>query len=118
MFYSIKECFYKYKGTGRQVSFGDMVFVFQPKLKMPKTRKNLQGKYHGLYIVVWLTNQAAVNLRNLANGHTLKKSININRLKVGYIRAKVNNWDPLDIDSDEKELEEDDMPPAVLALPV
>ena len=59
-----------------------------------------------------VTHLAAVILRNLSIGCTLNKSINVNRLKVGYVRAEVNDWDPLDIDSDEEVLEEDNMPPS------
>ena len=36
---------------------------------------------------------------------------------MGYIRAKVNNLDPLDIDSDREEPEEDDMPPSSFVPP-
>ena len=111
----MKEYSDKNKATDRHVSVGDIVYVYRPKLKTPKTRKKLQEKYYGPYAVVRFTNLAGVILRNLATGRTLKKSINISRLKVGYVRAEVNNWDLLDIDSDEEELEEEDMPPGSFA---
>ena len=93
----MKEYFDKNKATDRQISEGDTVFVFQPKLKTPKTKKKLKAKFHGPFIVVRFTNPAAVVLRNLACRRPLKKSINFNRLMVSYVRAKVNNWDPLDL---------------------
>ena len=84
----------------------------QPNLKTPKTRKKLQEKFHGPFAVVRFTNPAAVILRKLATGPTLKKSVNISWLKVGYVRAEVNDWDPLDVDSDEEVPDEDDLPPS------
>ena len=42
--------------------------------------------------------------RNLSSGRTLSKAVNIDRLKVGYVRADVNAWDPLDVNSDEEPL--------------
>ena len=106
----MKEYFDKNKATTRTVKEGDIVFVFQPKLKTRKTKKKLQEKFHGPYIVVRFTNPSAVILKNLSNGRTLTKSVNISRLKVGYVRAPVNTWDPLEVDSDEEPLSEDDMP--------
>ena len=106
----MKEYFDKNKATDKQVHEGDTVYVYQPKLKTRKTKKKLQAKYHGPYTVVRFTNPAAVILRNLSNGRTLKKSISINRLKIGHVRAEVNAWDPLEVDSDEEQLEEDDIP--------
>ena len=108
----MKEYFDKHKATKKSVEVGDTVFVFQPKLRTRKTKKKLQAKYHGPYTVVRFTNPSAVILRNLSNGRTLAKSVNISRLKVGYVRAEVNAWDPLETDSDEDPLEEDDMPPS------
>ena len=85
----MKEYCDKNKATNRQVSVGDTVYVHQPKLKTPKTRKKLQEKYQGPYAVVRFTNPAAVILQNLATGHTLKKSINIARIGIGYVRVEV-----------------------------
>ena len=82
----MKEYFDK-KTTDRQLSEGNTVFVFKPKLKTPKTKKKLQAKYHGPFIVVRFTNLAAVMLRNVASRCTLKKSINVNRLRVGYVKS-------------------------------
>ena len=108
----MKEYFDKHKATNKSVAVGDTVFVYQPKLRAPKTKKKLQAKYHGPYTVVRFTNPSAVILRNLSTGRTLNKSVNINRLKVGYVRAEVNAWDPLEVDSDEEPLEEEDFPPS------
>ena len=41
----MKEYFDKNKATDRQISEGDTVFVFQPKLKTPKTKKRLQANF-------------------------------------------------------------------------
>ena len=86
--------------------------MYQPKLRTRKTKKKLQAKYHGPYTVVRFTHPSAVILKNLASGRTLTKAINISRLKVGYVRANVNAWDPLEVDSEEEPLEEDDLPPS------
>ncbi len=107
----MKEYFDKNKASNKQVEVGDIVFVYQPKLRTRKTKKKLQSKYHGPYLVIRFTNPSAVILRNLLNGRTLNKAINIMRLKVGHVRSQVNEWDPLDIDSEDEILEEDDIPP-------
>ena len=59
--------------------------------------KKLQARYHG--------------------GRTLKKSINFYRIKVGYVRAEVNNWDSLDVDSDEEALGENEVPSSSFGPP-
>ena len=86
-------------------------------LKLQKQRKQLLAKYHRPLIVVRFTNRAAVILRNVASGRTLKKSINVNRFKVDYVKSEVNNWDPLDIDSDEGVQDEDKIHTSSLGPP-
>ena len=58
----MKEYFDKNEATDWQVSVGDIVYVYQPKLRKHKTRKKLQEKYHGPYALVRVTNPAAVTL--------------------------------------------------------
>ena len=105
---------YDSRATDKHVKVGDTVFVYQPRVRVLKTKRKLQRNYHGPYIVAKFTTDTTVILKRLSDGKFLKKSIHVRRLKKGHIRAKTNRWDPLpikDSDADEDEnLTEDDLP--------
>ena len=66
---------------------GDTEFNYQPKVQSHKIKKKLQSKYHG-------------------SCQVYKPSSTY----MGYVRAEVNYWDPLENESYEEELDEENMP--------
>ena len=98
---------YDKHATPIPIEAGDAVYVYQPKIRVRKTKKKLQKNYHGPYIVVEFNTPTTVILKRLSDGKTLDKSVNIMRLKKGYIRQKQCNWDPLPV-SEDGELSEDE----------
>ena len=101
--------------TTNPIQKGDAVFIYQPKIKVRKTKKKLQCNYHGPYIVVDYSTPTTVVLKRLSDGKFLTKSVNVRRLKKGHIRANVTNWDPIpDVDEDD-DLSEDDLPDSSFA---
>jgi len=77
------------------LKIGDVVYVYQPRLRVRNTKKKLQKSFHGPFLVVKFTNPKAVILKRVSDGKILEKSVSIQRLKKGNVRAKTNNWDPL-----------------------
>ena len=100
---------YDLNATPITISPGDTVYVYQPKIRVRKTKRKLQANYHGPYIVVDYNTPTTVMLRRLSDGKNLTKAVNIMRLKKGHVRAKVNAWDPLP-DEGDSVLSEDDLP--------
>jgi len=77
------------------LKIGDVVYVYQPRLRVRNTKKKLQKSFHGPFLVVKFNNPKAVILKRVSDGKILEKSVSIQRLKKGNVRAKTNNWDPL-----------------------
>ena len=71
------------------------MYLYLPKLRVPHTKTKLQASWHGPYIVSSVVNKSAVHLRRISDGKFLKKSVPVERLKMGHMRAEVNAWDPI-----------------------
>ena len=99
------------KATDTPIHPGDTVYVYQPRIRVSKTKKKLQKNFHGPFLVVKLNTPTTVMLRRLSDGKYLTKAVNVARLKKGHVRAKLNNWDPLPPPTDnDDQLSEDDIP--------
>ena len=72
---------------------GSIVYVYQPRLRVRNTKKKLQKSFHGPFMIIKFNGPKAVILRRISDGKILDKSISIQRLKLGNIRPKQNNWD-------------------------
>ena len=107
----MKEYFDKNKATDIPLEVGDVVYVYQPTIRVRKTKKKLQRKFHGPFLVAEFTSGVSVRLRRGSDHKLLKKPVSIMRLKRGYIRETFNGWDPLEVDPEDEGLEEDDLPP-------
>ena len=106
----VKEYFDKNKSTFIPIEKGDIVFVYQPTIRIQKTKRKLQRKFHGPYIVMDFTSNTSVKLRRGSDGRLLKKPVSIMRLKRGYHREEWNTWDAMDVPSDEEGLDVADIP--------
>ena len=105
----------RYDALGHDVPFliGDVVYVYQPKLKVRNTKKKLQKSFHGPFLIEdFRADVKAVILKRASDGRVLTKSISVDRLKRGHMRSDENTWDPLpdNQDTDCDELEEDEVP--------
>jgi len=104
----------RYDSTANEAPLlpGDIVFVYQPRLRVRNTKKKLQKSFHGPFIIVDFKTLKAVILKRVSDGKVLEKSVSVDRLKRGSIRANTNNWDPLPVylDQDDDDLNEDDIP--------
>jgi hypothetical protein len=90
---------------------GDIVYVYQPRLNVPNTKKKLQKSFHGPYMIVKFNTPKAVVLKRLVDNKYLNKSISIKRLKRGYVRQDTNEWDAIiDLDNVGDLLDEHDLP--------
>jgi len=88
------------------------VYVYQPRLRVRNTKKKLQKSFHGPFMVMNFRTQKAVVLRRLSDGKILDKSISVDRLKKGSLRANVNRWDPIpdEVLQGIDELDDEDIP--------
>ena len=102
---------YDSKLTNQRLEVGDTVYVYQPKLEVPHTRKKLQKSYHGPYTLTKFVNTKCVQLMRSVDNEYLEKPISITRLKKGHPRQPVNDWDPMVFnDADGPLLADDDLP--------
>ena len=103
-----------------ELAVGDVVYVYQPKLRVRNTKRKLQKSYHGPFLINdFRANNKAVVLKRVSDGKILEKSVSVDRLKKGHIRANTNAWDPIpenQIGQDDEELEESDLPEDSFAL--
>ena len=95
------------------LKIGDIVYVYQSRLRVRNTKKKLQRSFHGPFIIVNFRTEKAVILRRVSDGKLLDKSVSIMRLKKGSLRAKTNDWDPITIDerNPDELLDNNDLPP-------
>ena len=61
------KAYYDNRATDIPLQLGDAVYVFQPKVRVRKTKKKLQQNYHGPYIVVQLITLITVALKRLSD---------------------------------------------------
>jgi len=103
---------YDSKSHDAALKIGDIVYVYQPRLRVRNTKKKLQKSFHGPFMVMNFRTQKAVVLRRLSDGKILDKSISVDRLKRGSLRANVNRWDPIpdEVLQGIDELDDEDIP--------
>jgi hypothetical protein len=99
---------YDENATTKDLKAGDIVFIYQPRIRVQNTKRKLQRNYHGRYMIAKFTTNTTVILKRLSDGKFLKKSVHIRRLKKGHVRSKVNKWDPLPNTDDDDQINVED----------
>ena len=101
---------YDRNSTNIDLKIGDPVYVFDPKLRVRRTRKKLQKSFTGPFIISKFHTPTSVILKRLTDGKILDKAVTVRRLKRGHVRARTNKWDPLPDPGPEIELSVEDVP--------
>ena len=74
---------------------GSTVYINIPKLKVPHTRKKLQHKYAGPFVIYQFQGPTRVYLRNLDTDQYLSTPVAIQRLKMAPLRPQPAPWHPI-----------------------